>query len=300
MEVNKKNGNVCFSEETHTYWNENDNEKYISVTTLIHEYAQPFDSDYWSSYKALEKLIPKDNWNIEKKAIKATKKIDLNILSIYNVNVNEFNKVKQNILDEWERKKVASCERGTKIHAMLENNFYKAGKNVSLSKFKIGGKFECRKDYTELDIPYGVYPEYLLYRESDDKILRIAGQADLIIKNGNDISIIDHKSNEKIDMTSRYLPELKGNVKMLYPLNDLDDCNYNHYALQLSTYAWMIQKLHPEFTINKLMINHYDHNNNNKIIECPYLKKHVERLLKDYKKKIIRKKQKEKYKSVEY
>ena len=29
MKIDKRNGAVCFSEETHTYWNENGNGKYI-------------------------------------------------------------------------------------------------------------------------------------------------------------------------------------------------------------------------------------------------------------------------------
>ena len=61
MKIDKQNGNVAFSEDSHTYWNVNDNEKYISVTTLIHKFTQPFDKDFWSAYKALEKLIPKDS-----------------------------------------------------------------------------------------------------------------------------------------------------------------------------------------------------------------------------------------------
>ena len=66
MNIDKQNGNVCFNDEKHIYWNVNDNEKYISVTTLIERFAQPFDEDFWSAYKALEKLIPEDKWKIEK------------------------------------------------------------------------------------------------------------------------------------------------------------------------------------------------------------------------------------------
>jgi hypothetical protein len=54
MKIDKQNGSVCFNEDSHVYWNVNDNEKYISVTTLIERYAQPFDSEFWSGYKALE------------------------------------------------------------------------------------------------------------------------------------------------------------------------------------------------------------------------------------------------------
>jgi hypothetical protein len=92
MEIDKKNGEVCFNEENHTYWNENDNGKYISVTTLIDKFAQPFDKDFWSAYKALEKLIPVDNWKIEKKSLLNSHRFDKEILKIYNISDNDFNK----------------------------------------------------------------------------------------------------------------------------------------------------------------------------------------------------------------
>ena len=179
MEITKQNGQVAFNEKEHAYWNVNDNGRYISVTTLIGKYAPEFNSDFWSAYKALEQLLPIESWKIEKKALLNSKKIDKNLFSIYDIDENEFNKIQQDILDAWEAKKQASCERGTKIHAMIENKFYEGGKNVSLKKFGIGGKFECKKDYTELDLPYGVYPEYLIYYESEDKLIRLAGQIDL-------------------------------------------------------------------------------------------------------------------------
>lgn len=194
MEIDKRNGNVCFNDLNHCYFDINDNsKKYISVTTLIGKYEQPFDEDFWSKYKALEKLLPKESWNIEKKSLLNTKKFKKEILDLYNITELEFNKTQQEILDEWDRKKNEACTRGTKIHSDIENSFYSKQKNIDVQKFGVGGKFECKKDYTDLDLEYGVYPEYLIYRESDDGILRLAGQIDLLIKNGNEITLVDHK-----------------------------------------------------------------------------------------------------------
>ena len=300
MKIDKQNGNVAFNNDEHCYWNVNDNRKYISVTTLIHRFTQPFDKEFWSAYKALEKLIPKESWSIEKKSLLNTKKFDKEILTLYNISENDFNKIQQDILDAWDEENRKSCERGTKIHEELENSFYKKSKEISLQKFGIGGKFECKKDYTELDLPYGVYPEYLIYYESEDKLIRLAGQIDLLVKNGNVISIIDHKTNEKIETKGFYNTATKTSSKMLYPLNSLDECEFSHYAMQLSTYAYMLQKLNPDFVIDKLYINHYDHNNKNTIMECPYLKSEVEAMLKHYKKQVIKDKQKLRRKPIEY
>ena len=300
MDIDKRNGNLAFNEENHLYWNVNDNEKYISVTTLIHRFTNEFDKEFWSAYKALEKLLSKDSWNIEKKSLLNTKKFDKEILNLYNISENDFNREQQSILDAWDEENRNSCERGTKIHADLENSFYKAGKNVSLQRFGIGGKFECKKDYSKLDLEYGVYPEYLISRTSDDGILKIAGQVDLIVKSGNEITICDWKTNKKIEQKSFFNTKTKSSTKMKYPLNTLDDVNFYHYTLQLSTYALMLQKINPNFIIKDLILVHFDHQGNQTIYHCDYLKDEVERMLYFYKKEVISERQKAKRKRIEY
>lgn len=301
MQIDKRNGNVCFNDKSHCYFDVNDeSKKYISVTTLIGRYEQEFDKDFWSAYKALEKLLPKDAWQLEKKLLLASKKFNKELLSTYDISENDFNKAQQDILDEWDKKNREACERGTKIHADLENSFYAGGKNVTLKKFGIGGKFECKKDYSDLDLEYGVYPEYLIYRESDDGILKLAGQIDCIVKSGNDIILIDHKTNAKIDLKSGYNTQTKSTVKMKYPLNNLDDVNFWHYTMQLSTYAWMLQKINPNFVIKDLILNHYDHEGNNTLYHCEYRKHDVEKMLYHYKKELILEQQRNKRKRIEY
>lgn len=300
MTIDKQNGAIAYNDLEHRYWNVNDNEKYISVTTLIGRYEQPFDSDFWSKYKALERLLPAESWAIEKKSLNNTKVFNKEILDIYGISELEFNKTQQDILDEWHDKNLKSQERGTKIHAELENAVYKAGKNVSLKKYGIGGKFECRKDYSDLDLEYGVYPEYLVSRTSSDGDLRLAGQVDLIVKQGNEITIIDYKTNEKIKQKSGFDTATRKTIKMKAPLGHLDDCNFNHYTLQLSTYAWMLQKINPDFVIKDLILIHFDHNDNQTIYHVDYLKDDVERMLSAYKRDVRLEKSQAKRKPIEY
>lgn len=299
--ITKQNGNIAFVEETHKYFDvTNPEAKFTSVTTMIHEYTQPFDKDFWSAYKALEKLLPKDTWNVEKRSLLNTKKFDKVLLELHSITENDFNREQQAILDEWDNENRKSCERGTKIHADLENSFYTAKKDISLSKFEIGGKFECRKDYSDLDIENGVYPEYLISRVSEDGKLRIAGQIDLLVKKGNHIIIADWKTNKKIDTKSFYNSKTKTSVKMKFPLNNLDDVNYWHYTLQLSTYAWMIQKLNPEFIIEDLVLVHFDHSDNMTVYHLPYLKEEVIKMLNHFKKESSLKASREKRKPIMY
>ena len=300
MQIDKQNGSICFNEDSHTYWNENDNEKYISVTTLIEKFEQPFDKDFWSAYKALEKLLSEEDWKIEKKSLLNTHRFDSEILNVYNIPINTFNKTQQDILDEWDKTNRESCERGTKIHADLENSMYNMGANVSLKRFGIGGKFVGDKGRTNLDLENGVYPEYLISRTSKDGILKIAGQIDLLVKNGNEITICDWKTNKEIKTKGGFDTRLKQTAKMLYPLNRLDDCNLNHYNLQLSTYAWMVKKLNPNFKIKDLVLVHFDHTGKETVYHLPYLEKEVEQMLRYYKRQLVHERQLKKYERIEY
>ena len=299
--ITKQNGNIAFVEETHKYFDvTNPDAVFTSVTTMIHSYTQPFDKDFWSAYKALEKLLPKDVWNVEKKSLLSTKKFDKVLLELHSIDENDFNREQQCILDEWDEENRKSCDRGTKIHADLENSFYSKKDDINLSKFEIGGKFECRKDYSELDIENGVYPEYLISRVSPDGKLRIAGQIDLLVKKGNKIIIADWKTNKKIETKSFYNSRTKSSVRMKFPLNNLDDVNYWHYTLQLSTYAWMVQQLNPEFEIEDLVLVHFDHSDNMTVYHLPYLKTEVIKMLSHFKKESALQASREKRKPIIY
>jgi hypothetical protein len=99
--ITKQNGNIAFIEETHKYFDvTNPNAVFTSVTTMIHSYTQEFDKNFWSAYKALEKLLPKDVWNIEKKSLLNTKKFDKVLLELHGIDENDFNREQQFILDE--------------------------------------------------------------------------------------------------------------------------------------------------------------------------------------------------------
>lgn len=301
FEITKQNGNIAFEEKAHRYWDVTDpSKKFTSVTTIIEKFGQPFDKEFWSAYKALEKLLSADAWKIEKPSLLKSKKFDKSLLELHDISENDFNREQQAILDSWDEENRKSCERGTKIHADFENSFYKKKKNIDISKFQIGGKFECRKDYTDLDLENAVYPEYLIHRVSPDGKLCIAGQIDLLVKKGNNIIVGDYKTNKEIKMKSFFDSKTKSSVKMKFPLNNLDDTNYWHYCLQLSTYAWMLQKLNPNFVIEDLVMIHIDHKDKMTIYHLPYLKTEVEKMLAFYKKQVQLDENARKRKRIEY
>ena len=56
IKVDKENDVCFFYDVTHKYYNKQDMQPYISVTQLVGAYEQPFQEDFWSSYKALERI----------------------------------------------------------------------------------------------------------------------------------------------------------------------------------------------------------------------------------------------------
>lgn len=300
MKIDKKNGNVNFNEENHKYWND-DGKDYISVTTLIGKFEQPYDKEFWSKYKALEKILGKEKFNsLEKAKLLKTKTWDNSVLENYEISQTDFNIEQQAILDEWDKTNRDACIRGTTIHAAMEKKFYTNAKSYSLKQYGLGGKFECKKGYNTLDLERGVYPEYLVYRESEDGIIRIAGQIDLLIKDGNNITIADYKTNKELKMKSGYDPMSKKYAMMQYPLSNLMDCNFYHYTLQLSTYAWIIEKNNPSFKINKLILVYFDYDGNVTIHEVEYLKDEVERMLSWYRRGLKKEERNNKRKEIEF
>lgn len=97
----------------------------------------------------------------------------------------------------------------------------------------------------------GVYPEHFVYLKS----ISICGQADLVSIVDGVINILDYKTNKEIK--EKGFTNWEGiTSKMFNPVNYLDDCNLNHYNLQMSLYAYIIKKHNPKLKIGKLQIQH--------------------------------------------
>ena len=76
--VDKENDDVTYNDEKHVYVGKKgvgEGKKFISVTTLIGEFENKFDSDFWKKYKALEELMGDDFINV-KSSLLNTKKWD--------------------------------------------------------------------------------------------------------------------------------------------------------------------------------------------------------------------------------
>lgn len=283
LKVDKETKDVVYSDEAHVYLDKTDQQKYVSVTTLIGKYENPFDVFFWSSYKTCEKLMSEETFHVLKETLLATKRWTDDMIEKLHLDPIIFDKTRKEIQKGYDDERNKSCERGTKIHSNFEEMYYTSEKQ-DLKKFGLGGVFTCKKGYYELDLEKGVYPEFLVSLKSSDGILRVAGQIDLLIKDGNDIIIVDYKTNKEIKKHSYFDKNKFSRIMMKYPLNNIEDCNFYHYSLQLSTYAYLLQQIKPELNIKKLMLIHIDHDDKITEYTVDYLKNDVERMLKHYKK----------------
>ena len=176
-------------------------------------------------------------------------------------------------------------KKGTAYHLMRENEWYKDKKAKVSEYIESDDYFDVEKHNWDLNREKAVLPEYLVYYSSKDGLINLAGQIDLLVKDGNDVYVLDYKSNAKgIEKKAFFDRKKKQNKKMYYPINNLDDTTYNHYALQLSCYAFMLKQINPNFNIKMLQLLHNAGDGETKI-DVPYYEKEVKEMFKDLWKK---------------
>ena len=247
MDNRYKDNFLFFDEGPHKYTDTLGNE-YRSVTTLIGDYYNHFNADYWAHKKAREQ-----------------------------------GKSEKQIRAEWDRIKDEACERGTSTHNGIED----AIKSVSKFKEAIKYLEEVKSGrcITIADIPDLIprpldveefkvatnnkYPEiyrvfdfytkrgYTIYSEIGAFLIDylISGTIDIFCYRPTDFVILDWKTNrdglkfeagyykkDKSTIPNQLTNEwIKKKQNMLPPLNHLDDCNGMHYTMQLSLYAIMAE-----------------------------------------------------------
>lgn len=145
---------------------------------------------------------------------------------------------------------------GTEIHSVMENLWYRkdyAG-NLEVMK-KYDGMIEdfnerkqyCKTLYNKMARFYvPIKNEFIVY----DVDNAICGTIDFLAYNKvkKCYSIIDWKTSKSFDMNN------KKHEKLLYPMQDFDACNVNEYSIQLSTYAWILEKHCPSIKIDEMIL----------------------------------------------
>lgn len=247
MDNRYKDNFLFFDEGPHKYTDTLGNE-YRSVTTLIGDYYNHFNADYWAHKKAREQ-----------------------------------GKSEKQIRAEWDRIKDEACERGTSTHNGIEDAIksvskfkeaikyleeVKSGRCITIAdipdliprpldveEFKVA----TNNKYPEIYRVFDFYTEkgYIIYSEIGAFLIDylISGTIDIFCYRPTDFVILDWKTNrdglkfeagyykkDKSTIPNQLTNEwIKKNQNMLPPLNHLDDCNGMHYTMQLSLYAIMAE-----------------------------------------------------------
>jgi hypothetical protein len=275
----KQKDKVYFEEEGHKY-SDGRGREYTSVTTLLKDYCPPFESDYWSDYKAIKDTLEnigyrtwkdfKDSaggWeSVVKYFKKSRKKLDQVVL-------DRIATRKQYYLDLWDDEREYAAELGTKHHNDLEQLLLNTPKiqldNMELATTSPADLISIQGFDQGESI---IHPELLLWNEK----YRIAGQADVVERTGKKIHIKDYKTCKEIEMKAFM------DKTFFSPLQELPNTNYSKFTMQLSTYGWMLEELGYEIT--GLTIIHIDRHTGNHVRDYPlaYRKDLVELMLDDY------------------
>ena len=216
---------IVFNAADHSYKSiEAEGIDWISVTSLISNFKKPFDA--------------------EKVAASVTKKAKSKWFGI----------PPEKILELWKAEADRATTLGTFYHNQREADL------CSLSSIELEGipipVYKPIEDGTlkkapEQKLTDGIYPEHMVYLKSAG----ICGQSDLVEVVNGKVNIIDYKTNKEIKTES--FKNWEGiSDKMLAPVNHLDDCNFYHYALQLSIYMYIILKHNRKLRPGKIFIHH--------------------------------------------
>jgi len=276
---------IAFEPITHTYTSLDvaDETKWLSVTTLLGALKQPFDAKTIAGKSSKNK---KSKWH---------------------------GLSSEEIQDIWKKESDRACSLGNWYHDQREKDILDCAtierydKRLPVIK-PMTDAFD-RKIASNQILSEGIYPEHMVYLKSAG----ICGQSDLVEVVNGQVHILDYKTNKKIE-TESYVNWEGISKKMTGPVSHLDDCNLNHYTLQLSIYMYMILKHNPNLIAGNVIIHHITFENTgeddygypitklddqgNPIIkdivayELPYLKEEVHNIMAWYKenKETIKKK----------
>ena len=163
-------------------------------------------------------------------------------------------------------------DRGTKVHKQIEDFILKKDSDIYDPKSQQAIQFLIKKFIKNSNI---LLPELIIY----SKELKLAGTIDLVIYNKltDQISLIDWKTNKKINKRSFRASE----TGIKWPTQNLPDCNFTHYTLQLSLYKYVLQN-HYNIKVNGTFLMHL-RDDTYELHKCDYKENIISSMLKEKK-----------------
>lgn len=263
--MDKRSGIVAYNDLTHRYWDTSTGEVFTSVTTLLSKYKTPFDTQLMASYKAIQQLMG-DKFKKFKGFMTPAEVVDFfnGLKKTADIEL-KYQEAISHFIALWAEKNLIATTKGTQVHNQREYILLKETNDLFYKTFY----------WLKSSIPDAYTPKLLLEFLLFSTEYKIAGQVDKILVNDNKFVIIDYKTNASIDKTNKF-------QKMRSILSHLDDCSYNHYALQLSLYAYLYKQTYPDAELEGLYLEHIQEYDST-YIEVPYLEREIINILGDLK-----------------
>ena len=275
-----------FYEDGH-YYTYKDKPVGISVTRLIEEYCNEFDSQ-----AVAEKVAEKNLKNYE------YAKTQLQLYNPLEIGGNDclerYDELKKmlelpitvtDVLNEWQHKNQIACEKGHFGHlyaqSLWNGEIYQEHIKDGLEAVKI----PLEKIKQQADNFYNDYKDKLEHL-GDEAVVGsdeydIASAVDHLFYNKltGGLVLVDYKTNSTLKGYNDAESNRKYTKKMKVPLHNIDDDSLHHYYIQLSIYKHLIEK-YTELKVDEMFIVYMSENiKNYEIIEIPYLKKEVKEIL---------------------
>ena len=218
---------VQFKAEDHSYKsiNPDENINWISVTSLVGKFKEKFDAKHIAEKVSKNK---KSKW---------------------------YGMSPEDIQNAWTKESERAMTLGTWYHNERESDLLSLNTlqqdGVTLNVINPIIDENGIKIAPIQKLENGIYPEHFVYLKSAG----LCGQSDRVDIINNIVNIIDYKTNKEIKKEG--FKNWEGITrKMLMPISHLDDCNFYHYALQLSFYMYIIIKHNPKLKPGNLNIHH--------------------------------------------
>ena len=269
---------VVIDSLTHTYTHLETGLNLRSVSKVYGEFIEPFDSERISWMVARKGLRLELDPMWSKGGPEPSEAAILERQSI--------------ILGEWDDKARNASEYGTEIHSICENimNDVQVDDKHHQLKMLLNAEYaHYHKKFPELivhSLKWGVAGtvDNPLIRQRSDKSVIDIDDFKTNIEKGIVFDSIKLLENHKLKHYNRF---------MLDPVEHLESCNYNHYAIQLSMYAVLIQDMFPTHKIGRLTLTFIKRSDNDNSrftyeierIPIPYLKHEAIAILNAYNKK---------------
>lgn len=234
-----------FDEPTHVYTDTRTGAVYKSVTTFLKAVFEEFNSK-----KVIDGILKKKEWKTDP------------TYKYYQMSAKEIDQL-------WKTNGKEASDFGTRLHLAIE---YKLNGLPDVIPENDGQYKEYSyflnfwKEYNLLEKICRT--EFMIYSEEH----RLAGSIDALLHNKEDdtYSIVDWKRCKEVETTAFR------NKMCKFPVNNVLDCKFYHYALQLNTYRYILENAYHLKIRDMFLIVCHPENENYIRMDVPRMEKEID------------------------